>query len=117
MAIQVLRDPVATPSSGRLPLALRLSVELASTLGPEQARLVYRLSESNDIVFQDGTKETEKTATVRLAPSTVDHDVQLRRSDRGKSRGAIFVMGSVFSAQDDETPLKSVRVELDGGGS
>lgn len=116
MAIKIIRDPNANPTTVKLPRRIEIDMILSSTELSEQCRVVYTLADDHDVEFDDGSKQDERDNEVARAATPIIHRLSLVQRATGDKPSSIQLIQDIFDAIGTRTRTR-IKLMIERGQS
>lgn len=114
MAIRIIQDVRASPTTFTLPRRIELDMILSSTEQSEQCRFVYTLADDHDVVFDDGLKQEERDNGVARAATPITHRLSLVQRAAGSQPASIQLIQDIFDGIGTRT-RKRIKLTIERG--
>ena len=116
MAIQIIQEAKASPTTFQLPRRIELDMILSSTELSEKCRFVYTLADDYDVIFDDGSKQTERDNEVARAATPITHRLNLVQRATGSKPPSIQLTQDIFDGIGTRTRTR-IKLTIERGKS
>jgi len=114
MALKIIQDPKASPTTVKLPRRIEIDMILSSTELSEKCRFVYTLDDDHDVVFDGGSKQDERDNEVARAATPITHRLSLVQRSTGDKPSSIQLIQDIFDGIGTRTRTR-IKLTIERG--